>query len=69
MEKFDFIKTKQELLEEALDALCKATGRDITVILPEDERQIIPYLKAEIIKTAMKVKNLELIKDDKEKKV
>ena len=69
MEKFDFIKTKQELLEEALDALCKATNQDITVILPEDKRQIIPYLKAEIIKTAMKVKNLELIKDDKEKKV
>ena len=60
--------TKQELLEEALDALCKATGRDITIILPEDKRQVIPYLKAEILKTAMKIKNLELIKDDEDKK-
>ena len=60
--------TKQELLEEALDALCKATGRDITIILPEEKAQVIPYLKAEILKTAMKIKNLELIKNDKDKK-
>ena len=59
---------KQELLEEALDALCKATGRDITIILPEEKAQVIPYLKAEILKTAMKIKNLELIKDDEDKK-
>ena len=61
-------KTKQQLLEDALDALCKATGRDITVILPEDEAKVIPYLKEEILKTAMKIKNLELIKDDEDKK-
>jgi hypothetical protein len=60
--------TKQELLEEALDALCKATGRDITIILPEEKSQVIPYLKAEILKTAMKIKNLELIKNDEDKK-
>ena len=60
--------TKQELLEEALDALCKATGRDIIIILPEEKSQVIPYLKAEILKTAMKIKNLELIKNDEDKK-
>jgi len=65
--KLNFKKTKQELLEDALDALCRATGRDITVILPEDEAKVIPYLKEEILKTAMKIKNLELIKDDEEK--
>ena len=61
-------KTKQQLLEDALDALCKATDRDITVILPEDEAKVIPYLKEEILKTAMKIKNLELIKNDEDKK-
>ena len=48
--------TKQELLEEALDALCKATGRDITIFLPEDKEEQIPYLKREIIKTAEAIK-------------
>jgi hypothetical protein len=60
--------TKQELLEEALDALCKATGEELFIILPEDKRQVIPYLKKEILATAMKIKNLELIKDDEDKK-
>ena len=59
--------TKQELLEEALDALCKATGRDITIFLPEDKRQVIPYLKKEILATAMQIKNLELLKNDEDK--
>jgi len=45
-------QTKQELLEQALDNLCKAIGRDITVFLPENKDEVVPYLKKEIIKTA-----------------
>ena len=50
--------TKQLLLEKILDALCKATDRNIFVILPEKREEQIPYLKKEIIKT------LNLIKED-----
>ena len=50
-------QTKKELLEQALDVLCKVVGRDITVFLPEDEAEQIPYLKREIIKTAEAIKN------------
>ncbi len=49
-------QTKQELLEQALDNLCKAIGRDITVFLPEDKDEVVPYLKKEIIKTAEAIK-------------
>lgn len=47
----------QQKLEEILDDLCRLTGRDIFVILPEDKAERIPYLKKEIIKT------LELVND------
>ena len=47
----------QQVLEETLDQLCRLTGRDIFVILPEDKAERIPYLKKEIIKT------LELVND------
>lgn len=46
----------QQALEETLDKLCKLSGRDIFVILPEDIDERIPYLKEEIKKT------LDLIK-------
>ena len=42
---------KQTLIEEALDLLCKATGRDITVFLPENKDEVLPYLKKELEKT------------------
>jgi|TARA_Y100000004_G_scaffold110656_1_gene124161 hypothetical protein len=45
----------QQKLEEILDDLCRLTGRDIFVILPEDKAERIPYLKKEIIKTLEKV--------------
>ena len=35
-------------LENILDSLCKLTGRDIFVILPEKEEEQIPYLIKEI---------------------
>ena len=47
----------QQKLEEILDDLCRLTGRDIFVILPENKAERIPYLKKEIIKT------LELVND------
>ena len=45
----------QQKLEEILDDLCRLTGRDIFVILPENKAERIPYLKKEIIKTLEKV--------------
>jgi len=42
---------KQALLEQALDSLCKATGRDIFVMLPANQDEVIPYLKKEIENT------------------
>jgi hypothetical protein len=50
-------ETKRQLLEQALDALCKVAGRNITVFLPEDKAEQIPYLKREIIKTTEAIKN------------
>ena len=47
-------KTQQKL-EDILDTLCKLTGRDITVFLPENIEERIPYLKKEIAKTLEKV--------------
>ena len=38
----------QQLLENILDALCKATSRDIFVMLPSKERDRVPYLIKEI---------------------
>ena len=46
---------KQMLIEEALDNLCKATGRDIFIVRPEKEEDVIPYLKAELEKTIAKL--------------
>jgi len=43
-------------LEAILDALCKMTGRNITIFYPVEQFEIIPYLKKEIKKT------LELVK-------
>ena len=45
----------QKKLEDILDTLCKLTGRDITVFLPEKIEERIPYLKKEIAKTLEKV--------------
>tara|TARA_B110000503_G_scaffold137939_1_gene223073 strand:+ start:3544 stop:3720 length:177 start_codon:yes stop_codon:yes gene_type:complete len=45
----------QKKLEDILDTLCKLTGRDITVFLPENIEERIPYLKKEIAKTLEKV--------------
>ena len=45
----------QKKLEDILDTLCKLTGRDITVFLPETIEERIPYLKKEIAKTLEKV--------------
>lgn len=39
---------KQMKLENILDTLCKLTGRDIFVMLPEKEEERIPYLIKEI---------------------
>ena len=46
----------QELLEQTLDNLCKHTGRDIYVILPEKVEERNPYLINEIKKTLDKIK-------------
>ena len=43
-------------LESILDALCKMTGRDITIFYPAKQSEIVPYLKKEIKTT------LELVK-------
>jgi hypothetical protein len=45
----------QQLLENILDALCKATKRDIFVMLPSKERDRVPYLIKEIKTTLDRV--------------
>jgi hypothetical protein len=42
---------KEGELNVALDYLCRATGRDIFVILPEDVEERNPYLVKEIKET------------------
>ena len=42
---------KEGELQVALDYLCRATGRDIFVILPEDVEERNPYLIKEIKET------------------
>ena len=42
---------KEGELNVALDYLCRATGRDIFVILPEDVEERNPYLIKEIKET------------------
>ena len=39
-----------EVLFGVLDSLCKLTDRNIFVVLPEDPKKQIPYLKEEIQK-------------------
>jgi hypothetical protein len=46
----------QVILENILDTLCKATGRDIFVYLPHKEEERIPYLIKEIEITLKRVK-------------
>ena len=46
----------QQLLENILDALCKATSRDIFVMLPSKEKERVPYLIKEIKITLDRVK-------------
>ena len=46
----------QQLLENILDALCKATSRDIFVMLPSKEKERVPYLIKEIKNTLDRVK-------------
>jgi len=38
----------QQLLENILDTLCKATSRDVFVMLPSKEKERVPYLIKEI---------------------
>ena len=45
----------QQLLENILDALCKATSRDIFVMLPKKEKERVPYLIKEIKITLDKI--------------
>jgi hypothetical protein len=45
----------QQLLENILDELCKATKRDIFVVLPSEERYRVPYLIKEIKETLDRV--------------
>ena len=40
-----------KLLERILDALCKATGRDVFLLYPDGTNEKIDYLKKEIITT------------------
>ncbi len=46
----------QQLLENILDALCKATKRDIFVMLPSKKKEQVPYLIKEIKTTLDRVK-------------
>ena len=49
------VENKRDELEEALDWLCKATGRDIFIIPPEDEDEAIKFLIDEIKKTVKRL--------------
>ena len=43
-------------LEIVLDVLCELADRQITVFLPTNKEEQIPYVKQEIIKTLEKIK-------------
>jgi hypothetical protein len=45
----------QQLLENILDTLCKATSRDVFVMLPSKEKERVPYLIKEIKITLDKI--------------
>ena len=51
----------QQLLENILNALCKATSRDIFVMLPAKEKDRMPYLIKEIKITLDKVAEQAMI--------
>jgi len=42
-------------LEVVLDVLCELADRQITVFLPTNQKEQIPYIKKEIIKTLDKI--------------
>ena len=46
----------QTLIEKILDELCKATKRDIFVVLPTKEKDKVPYLIKEIKQTLDRIK-------------
>ena len=48
--------TNQQHLELVLDYLCKVADRQITVFLPTNKEEQIPYVKQEIIKTLEEIK-------------
>ena len=43
-------------LEIVLDVLCELADRQITVFLPINKEEQIPYVKQEIVKTLEKIK-------------
>ena len=43
-------------LEIVLDVLCELADRQITVVLPINKEEQIPYVKQEIVKTLEKIK-------------
>ena len=43
-------------LEIVLDVLCELADRQITVFLPTNKEEQIPYVKQEIVKTLEKIK-------------
>ena len=43
-------------LEIVLDVLCELADRKITVFLPTNKEEQIPYVKQEIVKTLEKIK-------------
>ena len=43
-------------LEIVLDVLCELADRQITVFLPANKEEQIPYVKQEIIKTLERIK-------------
>ena len=45
----------QDTLEEILDVLCLIANRQITIFLPENKDEQIPYIKKEIIKTLSRI--------------
>ena len=49
------MNTNQQQLEHVLDLLCQLADRQITIFLPTDKKEQIPYIKKEIIKTLDKI--------------
>ena len=49
------MNTNQQQLEHVLDLLCQLADRQITIFLPANEKEQIPYIKKEIIKTLDKI--------------